>query len=85
MKFEKREELWKVVNDAYDCDSLIMDYVNMPGHNHGDGLAEFIVRELGDAEDVTEAIRMMETARAQIQRVIEALDGIEDDKGVEVS
>ena len=41
--------------------------------NIGDGLFEFILRELGDCMDINEAIQRMETVRAEVEAVLQAL------------
>jgi hypothetical protein len=41
--------------------------------NIGDGLFEFILRELGDCMDINEAIQRMETVRAEVEAVLHAL------------
>ena len=69
----KDESFWGIVDKAYDCDGLIRQYVDEPDGQHGDGLAEFIVKEIGDADTVEEAIGMMDRAAAQINAVASVL------------
>ena len=75
------EELIKSADDAYD-DGLVQQYFEDPDGNHGDTLAEFIVRELEDTFDpdlptekqIAEAIRLMTSAIRQLQDVVSAFE-----------
>jgi hypothetical protein len=69
-----------VVDKAYG-DSIVRTYHDDPAGNHGDGLARFIAGEIGetfdpelnDKDQITEAIRVMETARRQLSVVVSGL------------
>jgi hypothetical protein len=41
-------EMLKIINEAYDEDELVSAYARDPNTNHGDGLAEFLVKETED-------------------------------------
>lgn len=40
-------EMLNIINEAYDADGLVAAYASDPDTNHGDGLAEFLVKETG--------------------------------------
>ena len=69
-----------VVDKAYG-DSIVRAYDLDPAGNHGDGLARFIAGEiretfdpeLNDKDQIIKAIRVMETARRQLNGVVSAL------------
>lgn len=73
-------ELIEIADQGYS-DSLISQYYDDPDGNHGDTLARFIAFEISETiseEDVdslqlTQAITLMETAKREIQGVIDAL------------
>jgi hypothetical protein len=75
------EDLMNIVDEAYD-DRLIRQYFEEPEEQHGDTLAEFIVRELRDCFDpdlpdekqIAAAIHLMTTAIHQLSDVVGALE-----------
>lgn len=79
-----KELFWETVDQAYEDDGIIHEYVDDPGVDHGDGLAEFIVRELsdcaiGDPIGLEEAARRMERAEIQLSNVAAALRRMAED------
>lgn len=84
MSATDKKQFWESVDEAYDADGGVLDCVNIPGVDHGDTLAEFIVRELsgcaiGDPIDLPEATRRMERAANQIASVASALIRMAED------
>ncbi len=74
------EKLIEMANEAYG-DDLVRAYHDQPDENHGDTLAKFIVLELHDtfdpdatdAEQLAEAVRVMESGSRQLAHVAEHL------------
>lgn len=61
--------------DGYAGTDVSEGYIQgVPLSSCGDGLFSFIVNELEDAGDAEEAIRMLESARRQIDELIVALE-----------
>ena len=75
----KLKELMAIADEAYP-DGLVWRYYKQPRKNHGDTLAQFIVRELKDTYDagatdaaqLAEATRVMISASREIWNVIRA-------------
>jgi len=73
------KDIIKIADQAYG-DGIVMDCFRDSSHNHGDGLAAFIVEELqetydpraGTAKQLSEACRVMESATEQLNRVYDA-------------
>ena len=71
--------LIKKLDDAYDGDEALMQVLENPKTDHGDGLARFIVNELGSAlsdpvadltpDQINEMWRMADTAAQQLDAV----------------
>lgn len=79
----KKELFWEAVDRAYEDDGLILQYVKDPEGEHGDGLAEFIVRELrdlssGEPGDTREAAQRISRAKSQLSDVAALLSGMAD-------
>lgn len=78
----KLSEIIAIADAAYP-DGLVQAYFDEPDGQHGDTLAEFIVRELGDAydadassqEQLAEAVRVMQRAMDELEAVVAALEG----------
>jgi hypothetical protein len=56
------------------------DEVDTQNISVGDSLFTFIIRELDDHMDIEEAIQRMETARADIETVLHALNKLKEGK-----
>ena len=56
------------------------DEVDTQNISVGDSLFTFIIRELDDHMDIEEAIQRMETARAEIETVLHALNKLKEGK-----
>ena len=77
----KQSAIIAVADRAY-ADGLVQAYFDHPDQNHGDTLAEFIVRELQDVYDAeasdedqwSEAARVMRRARDELNNVLAALE-----------
>jgi len=90
-------ELIKLVDSVYDpCDRIILRYWNTKTEcpqylDAGDDLAFFIVNELFETydpeatedEQLQEAIRIMDTAVVELQRVRDAFEKLRVNKGRE--
>lgn len=71
-----------IANEAYP-DGMVWEYVKEPRRNHGDSLAKFIVNELksvfdpkeSDYDQLSRAMRAMDTAASELRNVCGALDG----------
>jgi len=61
-----------IANNGYGDDAIAQAIDN--GDDAGDTLALFIGRELEDCENIDDAVRRIETARDDIDRVIKALN-----------
>lgn len=77
-------EIMEIIHPAYPDEETRQCWNpkrNRPCSGAGDGLAEFIVREIADTYDesasdhdqIEEAIRVMQRARFELQNIIEAL------------
>ena len=77
----KQSEIIAVADREYP-DGLVQAYFDHPDRNHGDTLAEFIVRELrdvydadaGDKDQWSEAARVIRRARDELDQVLAALE-----------
>ena len=74
-------EIIAIADRAYP-DGLVQAYFDHPDRNHGDTLAEFIIRELqdaydaeaGDKDQLSEAARVIRRARDELDQVLAALE-----------
>lgn len=69
----------RIADEGYG-NGIVADYAKHPETDHGDTLAKFVAVELeccgkasADRSDLTEAIRLMERAREDLDNVIAAL------------
>ena len=72
------QQLQRTAMAPFDCinvDGLDDHAVEENGALDGDTLALFIWREVGDAADPTEAIRMLHQAQRDLDRSIESIAG----------
>jgi RNA polymerase-binding transcription factor DksA len=80
----KFNEFQKAAIRAYPNDEakylLEDDEVDTQNVSVGDSLFTFIIRELDDHMDIEEAIQRMETARADIETVLHALNKLKEGK-----
>lgn len=78
-------EIMEIIHPAYPDEETRMCWSNKhkrPVVNSGDSLATFIVSEIVDTydesatdhEQITEAVRVMQRARSELQSVIDALE-----------
>jgi hypothetical protein len=77
----KLAELIAIASGAYD-DDLVAQYYEDRNGKHGDGLARFIAEEIEETfesdapteQQLTEAIRVITSARDQLDAVVAALE-----------
>lgn len=76
----KLDDLISIIDDS-SVELPVKIYYEHPDKDHGDGLAKFVVREITDCfdpegtdeEQITEAIRCLESAITDLEECIEAL------------
>lgn len=74
-------EIIKIASEAYDVDGTVMRYHLDPDGDHGDGLAQFIARELAETFDegssdeskYSAAVHVMNKACRELSAVEDAL------------
>jgi hypothetical protein len=79
------ERILNAAAEAYPDPMLIEQYVIDPGGDHGDGLAKFIVAEIGDVflgveypnEAIDEVYRALSRAADELRDVAEAVGSLD--------
>ena len=96
-KTEEEINIARIVYDAYphsdllpidpeqDCRTLRSLLDRVTGENIGDGLFKFMVVEIveGGEGTVTGAVRVLEQARADVEAVLQALQGTDADRTID--